>query len=363
MLTQTIISYLNSVPLTKTIISNPYLLSLSILICFYLFSKLAHVVLVKYISRLTKKTQTDIDDKIMEKTNKPISLLLLTIGGYLAFTPFRDSFPRVDIAENFFSSATIIILTYIIMRIADVLIDSWGRKVAEQTQSKLDDDDVLPLFHRFSKIAIIIIGIMFILPVWGIQIGPLLASLGIAGIAVAFALQTTLGNIFGGASLIIDKAIKVGDVVELDGGVLGTVTDVGLRSTRIRSYNNEMIIMPNGKLADSKIVNFLQPDPRIKGIVKVGVAYGTDLSKARQVILDVAKKMDTIMEDPETTVEVGSLGEFAVELRVLFWVNHFNDRNPTQWKLYESIYNAFNANGIQMPFPTRTVYLKQDQNH
>ena len=241
-----------------------------------------------------------------------------------------------------------------------MLIDAWGRKFAEKTESKLDDD-ILPLYRRFSRIIIFLIGLMFILPVWGIQIGPLLASLGIAGVAVAFALQTTLGNIFGGTSLIIDKAIRVGDVVELDGGVLGTVTDVGLRSTRILSYNNEMIIMPNGKLAESKIVNYLQPDPRIRGTIKVGVAYGTDIERARQVILEAAKKIDVILEDPKTSVEVGGLGDFAVELRVLFWVDHFNHRNPTQWKLYEEIYKAFNANGIEVPFPTRTVYMKQEQ--
>ncbi len=343
--------------LSHPLLLNPYIRSFAILLGFYIISKIAHIILVKYITILTRKTKTDIDDKIIEKTNRPISLLLLVIGFYLAFVPFKATYARfADVGENIFASIIILIVTFIIMRIVDVLIDGWGRKFAERTESTLDDE-VIPLFHRFSRIGIMLIGTMFILPVWGIEIGPLLASLGIAGIAVAFALQTTLGNIFGGASLIIDKAVKVGDVIEIEGGVTGVVTDVGLRSTRLRTYDNEMVVMPNGKLADSRITNFLQPDPKVRGIVNFGVAYGSDIDKVRRITIKTIKNLDLVLDDPEPRVEMVSLGDFSLNFRAQFWVDHFDKRFPTKCKILEELYNVFSKEGIDIPFPTRTIYM------
>lgn len=348
-----------AVPYIGPIVLNPYSLALSILVLFYLFSKLIHLILVKYITKLTRKTKTEIDDKIIERTNKPISLLLLTIGAYLAFASLRVKFPfLVNALENIFASTTIIILTYITMCVVDVFIDAWGRKFAEKTESKLDDD-VIPLFRKFSRILIVLIGLMFILPVWSIEVGPLLASLGIVGIAVAFALQTTLGNIFGGASLIIDKAVKVGDVIELEGNVTGVVTDVGLRSTRIRTYNNEMVIMPNGKLAESRITNFLQPDPKIRGIVEFGIAYGSDVDRVRQVVLRTIKKIDGVLGNPEPKVEMTAMAESSLNFRAMFWVSHIDERFPTKCGIVEEIYKAFQKEGIEIPFPTRTIYMRE----
>jgi MscS family membrane protein len=339
---------------------NPYLESATIFIAFYILSEIAHFVLNRYIKFLTRKTKTDVDDKIIEKTNRPVSLLLIIIGTYLAFTPFRTSFKYINIFENIVASVFILVVTYIVVAVIDVLIQAWGERLAKKTDSRVDDD-LLDLFHRFSRIALFLIGIMFILPVWGIQIGPLLASLGIAGLAIAFALQATLGNIFGGVSMIIDKAVKVDDVVELEGGVFGTVTDVGLRSTRIRTFDNEMVVMPNGKLADMKIINHLQPDSNTRGTVLFGIAYGSDVEKAKKIVKDAASKVPEVLKDPAVEVQMVSMGDFALNFKATFWVNHIIKRHPTKAKVTEAIYHALNDADIEIPFPTRTIIMKGEQ--
>ena len=193
---------------------------------------------------------------------------------------------------------------------------------------------------------------------WGVQIGPLLTSLGIAGIAIAFALQSTLGNIFGGMSIILDKSIKVGEKIELDANTMGTVVDVGLRSTKIRTFDNEMITIPNGKLADSRILNFVQPDPRVRIKIEFGVEYGSDTSKVRKVVIETLRKVPNVLKNPEPRVLMTEMADFSLKFMALFWVNTFDVKFETKALSAEEVYKALRKAVIGIPFPTRTVYLK-----
>src|SRR3989338_7878566 len=251
---------------------NKYVNALLLLVVFYILSKLVVFISQRVILRLTRKTKTNVDDLIVNGTNKQISWALLFIGVRLALMPLGIKESILNVIENLVTSILIILATYIAIIIVDILIDNWGKTVAEKTESQLDDQ-LVPIFHRFSRIFISILGFLFILLAWGVQIGPFLTSLGIAGVAIAFALQNTLGNIFGGISIILDKSIKAGDVVKIGQDISGTVLDVGLRSTKIRTWDNEVMIMPNGKLADSTIQNFVLPEPSARVIVEFGVAY------------------------------------------------------------------------------------------
>ncbi|MBI2647720.1 mechanosensitive ion channel family protein, partial [Candidatus Woesearchaeota archaeon] len=215
--------------------------------------------------------------------------------------------------------------------------------------------------HRFSRIFISLIGLLFILPVWGVQIGPLLTSLGIVGIAIAFALQSTLGNIFGGMSIILDKSIKVGDKIKLDNETMGTVLDVGLRSTKIKTWDNELITIPNGKLADSRILNFIQPDPSVRIVIDFGVEYGSEPAKVRKIVLDAITKIHDVLREPAPKVLMMEMGDFALKFRTIFWVNTFDIKFDTKALATEEIYKTLRKEGIGIPFPTRTVYLKNSK--
>jgi len=336
---------------------NIYFDSFLILVLFYVLSKLVVLISKKIILKLAKKTKTEIDDIIIRKTNKPISLILLFIGIRLALLPLGIRQNIHSGINHIISSIVIVIVIYVIIVVLDAFIDNWAKKVAEKTKST-SHDEIIPIFHRFSRVFISAIGVLFILPVWGIQIGPLLTSLGIAGIAVAFALQNTLGNIFGGMSIILDKSIRVGDKIALDNNTVGTVVDVGLRSTKIVTLDNELVTIPNGKLADSNILNFMQPDPRVRIAIDLGVEYGADISKVKEIVLNTIKKMPNVLKEPTPKVTMAEMGEFALKFRALFWVKEFDEKADAKGLAVEEIYKALRTAGIGIPYPTRTVYIK-----
>ena len=339
---------------------NKYFDSVIILVLFYVLSKLVVLISQKIILRLTKKTKTDIDDLIVKRTNKPISIILLLIGFRLALVPLGIKQNILDVIEHITSSMIIVVITYVAIVVFDIIIDSWGRRVVEKTKSTIDDQ-LIPVFHRFSKIFISIIGLLFVLTVWGVQIGPLLTSLGIAGIAIAFALQSTLGNIFGGVSIILDKSVKVGDKIKLDADTMGTVIDVGLRSTKIRTWDNEIVTVPNGKLADSRILNFIQPDPSVRVAIDFGVEYGSDAAKVKKVVLETLNNIKSVLKEPKPKVLMVEMADFALKFKALFWVETFDIKFDTKCIATEEIYNALRREGIGIPFPTRTVYLKSKE--
>ncbi len=344
--------------LLNNVSPNKYVHSAIILIVFYALSQIVVFISQKIILRLAKKTKTEIDDQIVLRTNKPISLILLLIGIRLAIIPHALSQQSIDITEHAISSMVIAIITYIAISVIDVLVTSWGRKFAARTESKFDDE-IVKLSRRFSIIVISLIGLIFILNTWGIQVTPLLASLGIAGIAVAFALQSTLGNIFGGISLIADRSITVDDFIRLDDGTEGFVTDIGLRSTKVKSIDGDLIILPNGKLADSKIYNYHQPLPTTRISIDFGAEYGSDADKIKKVVIDELKLIPNVLKEPAPNVIFDSMGDFAMKFKAFFWVSSIEKKGETKDAAVTSIYNALNKNNIGIPFPTRTVYMKE----
>ncbi|MBS3104710.1 mechanosensitive ion channel family protein [Candidatus Woesearchaeota archaeon] len=346
--------------LLNKITANNYIHSLIILAIFFAVSQLFVFISQKIILRLTKKTKTDIDDLIVAKTSKPISLILLLVGVRLAIIPHKIRADILDIVEHVIVSLIMVIVTYIAIVVFNIIISSWGRKFASKTESKIDDE-VVNLFQKFARIILSFIGLIFILDIWGVKVGPLLASLGIAGLAVAFALQSTLGNIFGGISLIIDKSITVDDFIKLDDGTQGFVTDIGLRSTKVKSPDGDLIILPNGKLADSKIYNYHKPLPITRVTVEFGVKYGSDVEKVKKIALNEIKALNLALKAPEPQAILDELGDFALRFKIFFWVSSIEKKVGAKETALTAIYNALDKNKIGIPFPTRTIYLKNDK--
>lgn len=346
--------------LLNKITTNKYLHSLILLAIFFAISQLFVFISQKIILKLTKKTKTDIDDLVVAKTSKPISLILLLIGIRLAIIPQKIRADMLNIIGHVITSLIIAIVTYIAIVVFNIIISNWGRKFASKTESRIDDE-VVNLFQKFARITISFIGLIFIFDAWGVKVGPLLASLGIAGLAVAFALQNTLGNIFGGISLIIDKSITVDDFIKLDDGTQGFVTDIGLRSTKIKSPDGDLIILPNGKLADSKIYNYHKPMPATRVTIEFGVKYGSDVEKVKKIALNEIQSLSLALKAPEPKVILDELGDFALRFKAFFWVSSIEKKADAKEAALTSIYNALDKNKIGIPFPTRTVYLKTEK--
>ncbi len=342
----------------QTAIGNKYLFALAILIAFYVLSKLFLWITEKIVLRVTAKTSTSIDDQLVHTAKRPISLILLMFGIKLAVLPLGMVGKAGELISILITTGIIIFATIAVIRIIIIIIDNWGHHWAQRTKSSVDDA-VLPLFRKMVKIVLWIFCALFILSYWGFDIRGLLAGVGIAGLAIGFAVKDSLANIFGGISLILDKAIRTGDIIKLDSGEEGTVLDVGLRSTKIKTRDNEVIILPNGVLANSKVHNYKLPDLSARVVVPFNVAYGTDPDKVKKAIGDALKGLKEIMKDPPPTVKFIDMGEFALQFKALFWVPDVTQRKDKREEAVNLVYKTLNKYKIEIPFPTRVVYLKK----
>ncbi len=342
----------------STITGNKWLYAAVILVGFFLLARFLIYVFKEVFLKFAKKTKTTLDDNLIKAAMRPLSLILILIGMKLALIPlgFIENFH--GFFTHIIQSFIIVVATMLVIRVIDVLIIHWGENWAEKTRAKIDNQ-LVHIISRFSRVFFALLGLLFILDAWGVKIMPLLASLGIAGIAIAFALQSTLSNIFGGVSLIVDKSVRVGDVIKLDADTKGTVLDVGLRSTKIRTFDNEVIIVPNGKLADSKIQNYAPPDPSVRVVVPFSVAYGSDVEKVKKTVLTIPKKINGFMKDPEPFVIFREMGNSSLDFKLYFWVDSYKKRFRGKDMANTEIYNYLNKAKITIPFPQMDVWIKE----
>jgi MscS family membrane protein len=228
----------------------------------------------------------------------------------------------------------------------------------ERTASTLDKG-LLPLLRKAVQASVAIIGVLIILGKWEVQIGPLLGALGIGGLAIALALNSSLSNIFSGVQLILDRSVNVGDKVQLESGEVGVVLDIGLRTTLMQTYDNEVISLPNSQLANARIKNYTKPDATIRVGVNFAVAYGSDVSEVKGVVLDAISQLDDILQEPGPQVLFLNMGDFSLDMCGRVWVDNYGKQFAKKLEMTELIYNTLKKSGIEIPFPTRTVYMKQ----
>lgn len=336
---------------------NHDLQALFLLLTFIVIAKLFLLFTKIFVRRITQKTKFEWDDKLLDLIEKPIAVVIVLIGIKIALVPLNIVGEYKDWISSFIITLIIIAVAYSINLIMHLVLEIWGKNFAKKTKTKIDEE-LLPLIHKTLSVLIILIASLFILKEWGINIGPLLASLGIAGIAIGLALQPTLSNIFAGIALIADKNFKRGDIVEVD-GLNGTIHDVGLRTTRIKTLDNDMVTFPNNNLANMRIINHLQPDTTARIHIPIGVAYGSDIDKVKKIIYVAIDKNKKILQEPKPQVLFAEMGSFALNFNVYCWINDFNLRWEVKDELLSEIYNSLKKNKVDIPFPTTTVYLKK----
>ena len=218
--------------------------------------------------------------------------------------------------------------------------------------------ELIPLLKSLSRIVLYSIALIMSLQLWGVKIAGLVASLGVIGVVLGFAFQDSFKNIFGGLALTIDDSIRKGDVIKLDSGEIGEVMEINLRSTRIQTYDNDILIIPNSVLANSKFRNYAQPTPEIRIKIPIGVAYGSDVAKVKRVLLNTIKDREDILLLPSRDVRFVEMGDFALKFDFVFYISDYHNRLAMIDEITTASYNALQESNIEIPFPTRTVYNK-----
>ena len=334
-----------------------YAVAVSIVIMALLIARLCVYIFEKYLESFASRTETKFDDIIIGAIKRPVYLVTILIGVYLVFNYIN--FTYLENITIFFKVLGIILTTWVVYRLTDAIIKEYGYALAERTESDIDDV-IIPVIDQIAGILIVVLGIISILNLLGIRITPILAGMGVAGIAVALAAQETLSNMFSGFTLMIDRPFKIGDRIVLDSGELCEVKDIGLRSTRLYDViDHAMITMPNADVSNMKITNISMPDVKLKIRVPIGVAYGTDINLVKKILLEIAEEAPEVLNDPSPEATFREFGDSSLNLILVAWIGDVKRKIEVIDYINCNIKDRFEEEEIEIPFPVRTLYIKK----
>jgi small-conductance mechanosensitive channel len=221
---------------------------------------------------------------------------------------------------------------------------------------------VATLTQNLAQIGVVILGALVLLAHFQVSITPMLTALGVGGLAVALAMQDTLSNLFGGFYVAVAGQVRLADYIKLNTGEEGYVTDIGWRSTTIRSLGNSLIIVPNAKLAQAIVTNYDLPEKRMSATVEVRASYDCDPDRVERVLLDIAaqgtREIPGLLADPAPTVTFDpGFGDSGLGLTLNYQVAEFASQFTVRHELRKRILRRFREEGIRIPYPARAVYM------
>ena len=310
------------------------------------------------VRRLASKTKTHLDDLIVKQLRGPLILFLLAQGAFLA----ASNVTYLGTIQKYINQAWLVVVVVLVFwgthRITNVML-RWYEEVVSSRGTGQADTKLLLILRRFLNVALLVVGALLVLDNLGIEISPLLAGLGIGGLAVALALQPTLSNFFAGTYLVSGNLLKAGDFIEMEGGMRGYVVEVGWRGTRIRTPFNNLVVIPNSRLADSILTNYYGPSMEMGVLVEAGVSYSSNLARVREVSLEIASQV------------VEEMPEAIKEGQPWFGYERFGDSNVDFWvwvqakdrvssfilksELMVRLHERFAQEGIEINYPMRKL--------
>jgi small-conductance mechanosensitive channel len=334
--------------------------------------------IIKFIAwKLAKKTKTNLDDEILYALERPAVWGSIVLGIYIAVMTIIPSIascmiPGEDgvlvdrctpVMWKVGFGLAILWITLTLQRLVRAFFKFYEQELAAKTKSNFDDK-YLHIIRRAVNIFIFVVAIIIFLHRLGIQISPLLAGLGIGGLAVALALQDSLGNFFAGFYTMTERSIKIGDYIELEGAnVKGFVKDISWRTTKIQAVDNNIIIMPNSKLSQAIVINFDSPNRTYSLAVPIGVSYDSDLEKVEKVCIEVAtkvlKNMDELPKDLPPLVRYNQFADSSINFNAILRVNNYVNRFTVRHEFMKALKSEFDKHRIEIPFPQRVVHMKK----
>ena len=295
-----------------------------------------------------------------------VALLMILVGAlYLALANLSLWATDAQRPAGWFGAVALglalIAVVRIVRSVVHVITERLEQRIETPEQLRMLQS-IVPQVQRACTGAIAVVGALVILEQVGIPVAPLLTGLGIGGIAVAFAAQNTLANLLAGLSIFIDGTVRVGDMVELDSGQRGFVEDVGWRTTKLRLFANNLLIVPNGKLAESILTNYQMPNDEVAVYVRNGVAYDSDLQQVEQITLEVANRLvrDTpgAVTDFEPIMRYTAFADSNINYIVIMQAKDWPTSRLLHHRFIKAVKQRYDEVGIEISFPARNLYLR-----
>lgn len=334
---------------------NQYIQALGI-VAFSAFVALVVIPLIDgVISFFTRKTQTDLDDRLRAAIRWPFVYIVVLLGAVYATTTLALGDTTMQLIHAWLYSMIVLVVAHGVVKTTRALL---GYAIGSSRVSAVNEQTA-PLFGNATFALVLVAALYALFLVWGIDVTAWLASAGILGIAIGFAAKDTLSNLISGVFILADKPYAIGDYIVLSSGTTGIVENIGLRSTRIRTFNDEEVTIPNGAIANEELVNKTAGPHTGRVKVSVGVAYGTDPRTVEALLLDIARVHEKILADPEPAVHFIAFGDSSLDFQLSCRVRDPLDVFGVQSELRYAIINRFVENSIEIPFPQRDVHLHQ----
>nr|WP_307726531.1 mechanosensitive ion channel family protein [Trichlorobacter sp.] len=327
---------------------------------FWLLAQAVCSAISRWGSRVTAFTKTDLDDRILQRVTPSISLLLTFLGIYYAFRtlPLHEKIFRL-LSGGLYVSIVVIVCILIYRVLHETLL--WYAERQQDGEDGVFSRQMAPMLEKVTMLFITGAALMVVLKHFNYDILSLVTALGIGSLAIGMAAKDTLAHVISGFTLMVDRPFRIGDRIQLASGQIGDVQDIGLRSTKIKTLDNQLLIIPNSDLCNTILTNQAFPDNRIKGRINVGVSYGSDAEQVKTLLVQLALETEDVLQEPVPEAFFVSFGDSALNMSLFFWVEEYAKLFATTDKLNSKILGRFREQGIEIPFPIRTVTLKHEQ--
>ena len=343
-------------PVWELLHQYPLILGLLIVIFGYLFGKVLQWLVTKSLQRITAKTSTDLDDRLIQLLTAPIMQTSVTLALILVV--------MIPDVSSFFDQVIIRVLVSLLLifwgkawfKASHIALEAMG---ANPERYKAFQPRTTPLIEMGFKLFMLSVFTYVFMSIWGIDGTAWLASAGVIGIAVGFAARDTLANLISGVSIVADAPYKIGDYIVLDSGERGVVTSLGIRSTRLLTRDDVEVSIPNAVIGNAKITNE-SGGPWIKHRIRIpiGVSYGSNTEKVVALLEEIANGCTGIVDSPASRVRMRAFGPSSLDFELLGWITHPEMRGRVRHQLLMEIDRRFRQEGIVIPFPQQDVHIK-----
>ena len=332
----------------------PLMVLIATVIAGYILRKIVFLKIMHW----AEKTETKIDDIIVASTKGPFIIWFLMLGLYLGLEVSKLPPNVVNIIDK-------ILIVLGIISVSVVISNIIARSITEYSAKVDSAFPVSSLTQNISRVIIFGIAILIILHSLGITITPILATLGVGGLAVALALQDTLSNLFSGFHISVARQIKIGDYIKLDSGQEGYVTDINWRTTEIKMLSNNVILVPNAKLIQTIVTNYHLPEKDLAMLVDLAVHYNSDLKKVEKVTVEVAqevmKEIQGGIPDFTPLVRYHTFGDSGISFTVVMRAKEFAEQGLIKHEFVKKLHARYAREGIVIPYPVRAINYDQEK--
>ena len=340
----------------------------------YLFSKLLGLIVKKIITPFVAKTESKMDDKLLEISGAGIYKLAFIGGIFLSLEFFKkgiqsesrllskplvEIYPFLETILVILDALLFIYFIYILLKIVFNIINLSFDWYAEKINAEANKDlsgSLFPLLKKVSKVIGFVLGIVIVLAKLNIDISAFVVSLGVGSLAIALAAQDTISNMISGFIIMTDRPFRIGDRIRYADNQVGDVVEIGIRSTKIMDFDSNLVIIPNNEIVKSSLVNITYPSALTRVVVEVGVAYGSDIQKVKKVMLQAAQEDEFLSTQLPPDVYFIKFGESSLDFRLIARTDDYRNAWAMQCRMRERVYEFFNKEEIEIPFPQRVVH-------